>query len=29
MAERQTIRHDKAAEKSTTILQELLRGFCA
>jgi len=27
MAERQSIRHDKAAEKATAILQELLRDF--
>jgi len=29
MAERQSIRHDKAAEKATAILQELLRGLPA
>jgi cyclopropane-fatty-acyl-phospholipid synthase len=29
MAERQSIRHDKAAEKATAILQELLRDFPA
>lgn len=29
MAERQTIRHDKAAQKASTILQELLRDFPA
>lgn len=29
MAERQTIRHDKAAEKASAILEDLLRGFPA
>ena len=29
MAERQSIRHDKAAEKATAILQELLGDFSA